>query len=472
MKYSLNEIHKMHTDAAGRNDVKTLKKCESLYDQILNQEPDNWTTLFLLAGIYLYFGRNGVAIALLNRVTQLKPACAEAWNNLGTAYQRQFHSIKAAAALKKCVELKPQDSDAWNNLGTLHINEGSAIRGIPHFERAIKLNPDNIHAHWNHALALLECGDYERGFQEYAWGLRSSDRLHRTYGAPDWDGERVGTLVVYGEQGIGDEIMFASMIEEAKARCDRLIFDCHPRLKALFERSFGIECHGTRKEKITPWAAGTVIDASCPIGGLGEFFRRSIDDFPREAYLTPKASLVDAMLDRLVALPTGINVGIGWRGGKHKTRTEKRSMGLDDMLPILQTKGVNFISLQYTPEAKAEIDDFMKANPDITIHHWPEIIQADDYDATAALVYALDLVISVNTSAVHLSGAMGAECWTLTPVRKAWRYYSPDGKAMSWYGSVRLFQQEIDGEWTPVIERVAVELGYRANPVAAVAVGA
>lgn len=466
--YTIGDIHKLHTEASARNDIKTLKKCEALYSQILDQEPDNWMPLFLMSGIFLQTGRNGMAIALLNRAVQIKPDCAEAWNNLGTAYRRQFKDDKAEAALTRCVELKPEDSDAWNNLGTIHINEGTAVKGIPLFEKALALNPDNIHAHWNYALALLELGRYEQGFREYAWGLKSADRLHRTYGAPDWDGKPIDTLVVYGEQGIGDEIMFASIIPEVVKGVGELIFDCHPRLVNLFERSFGVKCHGTRKEQITEWAGDVDIDASCPIGGLAEFYRHGVDDFPREPYLIADDDLTDKMMNRLADLPAGMNIGIGWKGGKHKTRTSMRTTGLEALLPILQTRGVNFISLQYTPETQAEIDAFHVDHPEITIHHWPEVVQAVDYDETAALVSALDLVIAVNTSVVHLCGALGVPCWTMTPVRKAWRYYSPDGKdgeQMTWYGTVKQYQQTTDGEWTSVVENIAADLRDQAMPL-------
>lgn len=457
MRYSLGDIHRMHLEASERNDFKTLKKCEGLYLQILDQEPDNWTVLFLISGIYLATERNGLAIALLNRAASLKPGCAEVFNNLGTAYKRQYKHAEAERALRRAIELKPDDTDQWNNLGTMHINEGSPEQGLPAFDRALRLDPNNVHAHWNRALALLEMGRYAEGFKEYAWGLKSADRQHRTYGAPDWDGKHVGTLVVYGEQGIGDEIMFASLIEEARQRCDRLVFDCHPRLVSLFERSLGVECHGTRKDEITPWAAEIQIDAACPIGGLAQFFRRSFSDFPRTAYLQPDPERMDAMKKRLESLPTGLNVGIGWKGGKHKTRTTARSMTLDDMTPMLQLPNINWISLQYTPEASEEIAEYKKRTG-LEIHHWPEVVNANNYDETAALVSALDLVISVNSSVVHLAGAMGQLCWTMTPVRKAWRYYSPDGSRMAWYGSVEQFTQERDGDWTAVIDRIVGEL--------------
>lgn len=447
----------MHIQASKRNDVKTLKKCEGLYMQILDQVPDNWTVIFLLSGIYLATGRNGLAIAMLNRAAALKPDCAEIFNNLGTAYKRQFRHDEAERAFQRAIDINPDDTDHWNNMGTLHINEGSPEKGVPLFERAIELAPDNIHAHWNLSLALLELGEYERGFKEYAWGLKSENRQHRTYGAPDWDGSHVGTLVVYGEQGIGDEIMFASLINEAKQRCDRLIIDCHPRLVGLFSRSFGVECHGTRKKTVTPWAADIQIDAACPIGGLAQFFRRSIDDFPCTPYLTHDEARASTIKKRLDGLPRGLNIGIGWIGGKHETRTTARSMTLDDMTPMLQLPNINWVSLQYTPEAAEEVAEYEKRTG-LKIHHWPEIINAEDYDETAALVSALDLVICVNTSAVHLCGALGQPCWTMTPVRKAWRYYSPDGSRMAWYGSVVQFEQERDGDWSGVIDRIVGEL--------------
>jgi ADP-heptose:LPS heptosyltransferase len=129
-------------------------------------------------------------------------------------------------------------------------------------------------------------------------------------------------------------------------------------------------------------------------------------------------------------------------------------MSLQTILKAFEGVDANLISLQYDEGAAEDC----KGTP---VHHWPDYVAAKEYERTAALVSALDLVVTVNTSAVHLCGALGKECITLTPKRKAWRYYSPDGSTMPWYRSVTIYEQKTDGDWADVLGDVNKELRAR-----------
>jgi hypothetical protein len=344
---------------------------------------------------------------------------------------------------------------------------------MEHLNLAISLDPNHSQAHWNRSLANLEMGDYENGFKEYGWGKRAEVRMNRNFSTreiPEWDGTPGQTVIVYGEQGIGDEIMFASMIPEMMRDCKQVIFDCHKKLHRLFAASFpDIDIYATREDENITWPVLVgpdgkpqdryPVDAKIAIGDVPQFYRNKIEDFPGTPYIkcTPKSEmkwgkvLADKFSD---GKPV---IGINWIGGHKKTRVEVRSMKLEQWLPILQLDA-HFVSLQYTAGCEDEIREF-ESKYGIQIHHWPQAAQSDHYDDAAGIVANLDLMLTCCSSVVHLAGSMGVPTWVLTPSRPAWRYRL-DLDYMPWYGkTVTLFRQQHGSvEWEPVIEEVAENL--------------
>ena len=171
-------------------------------------------------------------------------------------------------------------------------------------------------------------------------------------------------------------------------------------------------------------------------------------------YLRADPTKVDRWRARLAALGPGPAVGISWRGGTARTRTERRSLSLPALLPLLREAGFHFVSLQYGPDAAAEVARFA-AESGISVHHWQEAI--DDYDETAALATALEAIVSVCTAVVHLGGALGRPVWVATPRVPEWRY-GTSGERMPWYPSVRLLRQAEGEGWTPVIDALRRQL--------------
>lgn len=175
-----------------------------------------------------------------------------------------------------------------------------------------------------------------------------------------------------------------------------------------------------------------------------------VEHFPRhQGYLRADPERVQYWKDRLAQLGAGPKIGIGWRGGLPHTRFPVRSLSLSQFSPILAVPGVQAVSLQYTNCAD-EIAAF-NAQTQNPVHHWPEAIA--DYAETAALVSALNVVISVCTAVVHLGGALGRPVWVMAPYVAEWRY-GREGPDMIWYPSVRVFRQPKAGGWSPVVSAV------------------
>ncbi len=307
----------------------------------------------------------------------------------------------------------------------------------------------------------------------------------RNYHGPDgmtpwWDGKTKGLLVIHGEQGLGDEIMFMSCIPDVLATGCDVVIECAPRLERLFKRNF--EAHSRGPTKLSPplvvgthkldgseWIADTPPtehdgawgygkpDFKIAMGSLPKFFRRTEESFPRVPYLTGDAARAQE-IQKMVPANGQPRVGISWQGGVERTHVWLRSLPLPNLKLLLQ-QPVNWVSLQYTPDAAKEVAEF-EAESGIKIHHWPEIVEAPaDYDETAAVVAGLDLVITVCQSVIHLCGAMGVPCWVLTPAKPDWRL-GLTRSSPAWYGPhVRLFRRAPEDEdWGPVLERIAGEL--------------
>jgi hypothetical protein len=303
-------------------------------------------------------------------------------------------------------------------------------------------------------------GDYGRGWVDYESRLLSAKQPPRSRRLPRWHGGALGgrTLLVYGDQGLGDEIMFASCLKEVAREAGRCIIECAPKLVPLFARSFaGAEVYA--------WAwdgpvadDGRDADLEIPLSSLPLYRRRSLADFPAHSgYLVADAARIDHWRARLASLGRGLKVGISWRGGTYKTRTSKRSIPLEHWLPILRVPGVQFVSLQYTKDTAGELSALREAHG-VEVTHWPEAI--DDYDETAALMSALDLTISVCTAVIHLGGALGRPVWVMVPMGPEWRYGFA-GERMPWYPSVRLVRQREIGNWAGVVTAVAERLTER-----------
>jgi tetratricopeptide (TPR) repeat protein len=434
-----------------------LETAEGIFNFLMNNDVDNVYVLFHLATVQMVRGNRGVAIQMMERVVHLLAEFPEAWNNLGYLYEHENFRDKALACFNKALAICPDATEFWNNLATLYVNEGNPDKAIEYCTKAIEYDENNTDAHWNRALAYLENRNWVDGFEEYQWGLKDEGkRKKRNYAGegetPEWEGTADKSVVVYGEQGLGDEIMFASCFPDLEKAGAKVIYDAHPRLMKTMRRSFDFPVYGTRKKEELYWPGFETIDAKLAIGSMARFFRKTDQDFPRTPYLKPDPEAVARWKEKLDTISNRPKIGISWKGGSKTTRRDLRSIPLEQWMPIFNAVNCEWISLQYT-EGAPYVIKALEEQTGVHIHHWQDCI--DDLDESyAGLFPALDLVISVCTSAVHLCGAMGVKCWCLTPSAPAWRYAIKG--PMPWYGSVKMYRQK--GSWEKVIERVAKDL--------------
>lgn len=380
--------------------------------------------------------------------------------NLGLALRELGDLDGALAVLETALRDAPQDALLLKNMALVVQDQGDYSAGIRLLDRCLEVHPADADAHFARSLLLLAQGnDYVTAWEDYEHRLRSLAQPPYPFRFPRWDGQQLDheRLIITAEQGIGDEIMFAGCFRDVLSRARRVDIVCADKLVALFKRSFRTAMIVPQSVALQREAAGWRYDYQIPVASLGRLFRRQIADFPMHTgYLRVNEATLTTWRERLQRLGPGLKVGIAWSGGTLRTRAQLRSIPLSQWEPVLRSPGCRFVSLQYRPE-ESERNAVSQALG-IRIEDWGETL---DYDATAALVAGLDLVISVQTAAVHLAGAMNVPVWGLISACPEWRY-GINGPSMPWYPSVTLFRQVKRGAWNPVLSEVGRRLSVLA----------
>jgi len=250
--------------------------------------------------------------------------------------------------------------------------------------------------------------------------------------------------------------MFASCFQEVVEQAEVCTIECDKRLTPIFSRSFPGAVFIEREKK--PDAHSSHIphtDVVIPIGSLPGIFRPDFDAFPQKSYLIPDPEKVRTWLDRLKTLGEGLSIGISWRGGAKQEVIRKRSILLEQWDKLFSLSGVHFINLQYG-DCAHELKE-AKEKLGVTIYDWEDADPLKDLDNFAAEIAALDLIVSVDNSTVHMAGALGKPVWVLLPYVPEWRWMLNREDSI-WYPSMRLFRQPSHGVWESVIARVKGEL--------------
>jgi tetratricopeptide (TPR) repeat protein len=453
--------------AAGR-----LQEAMTYYSRALEIDPYFTEAYNNLGNVYLETNQPATARDFLQRAVELTPNFAEACNNLGKALSETGFFDEAISYCQKAIEIKPNYAEAHYNLGTLYKEKNRLEEARESFEKAIEIKPDFADAHWNLSLVLLLAGNFGEAWSEYEWRwqIKEFPSRRNNFDLPVWQGSPTEgkTLFIYTEQGVGDEIMFASCLPDIIGQAKLCIVECRKRLVRLFARSF------PGATVIQPVANTNTYPPNLPkadfrvaIGSLPGFLRPDLTSFPgRRHYLIPDAHLVKIWKERIKRLGEGIKIGISWRGGRDPKVKRIRSIGLVQWASVLAVPGAHFINLQYG-ECSSELKE-LKEITGISVHDWEDADPLKDLENFAAEIAALDLVISVDNATVHMAGALGICVWVLLPFAPDWRWMLKREDS-PWYPTMRLFRQYYPGDWESVLAKVRNELqrviegGHRAG---------
>jgi tetratricopeptide (TPR) repeat protein len=390
------------------------------------------------------------AVACYERALALKPDRIEVLSNLGTAKHAQDLLDEAVACYERALALKPDYAEAHHNMGCVLFSLGNVDEALARHRRALAIQPDYPQARFAESLAQLAKGDFAAGWHNYEsrWTTKDHDTPMRAYAQPLWAGEKLasGRLLIWGEQGIGDEIMFAGLIPDVIRTGNLCVLDCIERLKPLFARSFPeIEVVSGASD-----ISDSDIAAHLPAGSLPALFRTSEAAFgcaTSSPYLIADPSERKSFRNRYA---DGKRlVGLAWHTNNRKTG-RGRSMDLSLLAPLFARSDIRWVSLQYGDHDALE-GQAAAASAPILIDR--SVDQFRDMDVFAAQIAALDLVVTIDNSTAHLAGALGVPVWLLLPYAADWRWMDA-GESSPWYPGMRLFRQPKLRDWPAVVKKV------------------
>jgi Flp pilus assembly protein TadD len=437
-------------------------EAEAAFRGVLAAHPRHPAALKNLGVLLMEQSRHVDGLAVADTALAEEPDHRQALLLRGAALAGAGRAEDAVAAYEQALAARPDDHEALTQLGLAQAALQQYEAALAALDRAVALRPDDPFARSRRGTLRLQLRDFG-GWADYEARLDLRRFLARSGGVitPAIAGALVRSsataaalagrrVLLLGEQGIGDQLMFASMVPDLARTAAAVSCVCDARLVRLLANSFeqvrfdGPETAQIRRDEI---------DAVLAVGSLGGMFRTREADFPGSPYLRPGPAVREAWARRLGPASGRLRVGLSWRGGLPSTRRNERSLSLEQLQPLLALPGCEFVSLQYGDVA-AEV---AAAGAPIRVFPPQEI---EDFEDLSGLVANLDLVVSVQTALVHLAGAVGKACLTLVPHNPEWRY-GARGEDMPWYGAVRLFRQDAPGGWAPVIERVAEALRQR-----------
>lgn len=391
----------------------------------------------------------------IRRAIAIDPDLAEARLTLGNILKAQGDVAEAAASYRDALRLKATFAEAEFNLGNLWRDNGRYPEALAAYDRALAIRPEYGDARWNRALALIGAGELARGFDEYEWRFRQGDRLEPPTlpGGPLWTGEPVAgkRVLVWREQGLGDEVLFLTALPDLIAAGARAIVVVSPRLVGMTRRAFpDAQVIGSEPGALD----GIDYDLQVPMGSLPRWFRRSRSAFGNPGPLfRPLEAERTKWQARLAALPPGKRVGICWRSGLMTAVRSRNYAGWDRWLPVLRLPGITWVNLQYD-ECGAEIAE--AAAGGVTIHRWEGDDLRNDLESVLGLTAALDAVVTAPTAVSSFAGAVGAPTVQLDS-GSDWTTFGEDRSP--WLPSLRLVRKGFgEASWDPALDRLAGRL--------------
>lgn len=439
-------------EALSHEQAGRLDEAEQIIAFVIGEKPDYVPALFQAS--ILSYKRKQVqeAIERLERALALAPNEALLHRNMCELYRSQLLLDKAIFHGRRAVELAPDDAGANYNLGVVHYDRMEIDEAIAYSRRALALDPAMASAHFELAEALLLSGEFEEGWREYEWrfDLPNSPRLLPPTDRPLWDGKPMpnGTVMLIGDQGFGDTIQFCRYIPQVALRCKNIIMACSSEMKPIVMQQNGAMQYFDRWENVPAF------DAYCPLSGLPRLFETDLNSIPAPVpYVRPDPAKVAYWRKRLEELmPRGYQtIGIVWAGRPTHGNDFNRSMSLRDLAPLGQLENTVLVSLQMGP-AMAQISNYYGSAPLVNLG-----AEITDFADTMAILAVIDRVVAVDTSIVHLAGAMGRPVSVLLPFAPDWRWLR-DRSDSPWYPSVQLFRQIKNGVWTEPVHAVANNL--------------
>jgi pentatricopeptide repeat protein len=444
---SADHFHRLHIDAP--DDTNIWNGCIVSYLKLGNfevatqflkkmvsknpEDYESWLNLCFAAGSA---GQHADTLFYAMQALELKPLDTRSHNNLGCALLGMRRYKDALMSFQTALTIEPGNLDSLSNIATIYSLTGNTELALETYEQCLKFSDQGSEYHdtikYRMSFDLLRIGDLKQGWQMYDYGFKPVDMRSRSpkrhFPVPLWDGRELKEerLLVWREQGLGDELLFFGALRDVQKHVKHLIIECDPRLVKSMQRSFPAATVRAQSVRNAPQLPPMFddFDYQIPAGSLMALFRNSIEDFrSTEAYIKPDTERVIEFKKRLAALPHRYKIGICWRSGTLNAERNSSYTPISDWEPILRLPNVDIINLQYG-DCREELDN-VQAHFGITIHQWDDLNLKDDLDGVFSLAACLDHVVSVTTAPSVMAAAVGTPTSVLMP-RSAWTLFGSD----------------------------------------------
>jgi len=434
-------------------DLKRPAEAIAAFDAALAAEPRHVQALVNRSNARAELGQAELAMAGYDAALTLAPGHPLALYNRGNALRQLGRFAEAVADYDRALAVMPAHRNGWINRGLSLAALNRHREAVESYGRVLAASADDADAHFNAALSLLTLGDYARGFAEYEWrwkrtGMTPRKDLRR----PLWLGETLlagKAILLHAEQGLGDTVQFVRYVPLLARQGARVILEAPPELKELLSSVDGVAAVVARGEALPPH------DLHCPLASLPLAFKTALETIPAELpYLRVSESRLAKWRARIEALPSP-RIALAWSGRATHVNDRNRSIALAELELLLGMSGLSIVSVQ---RELRPADAERLANDRRILHLGDEL---SDFGDTAAVLTLVDLLVSVDTSVVHVAGALGRPAAVLLPFQPDWRW-TLDREISPWYPHVSLLRQPQPGDWSDVIARLCAGL---ANPM-------
>ena len=468
-------LHLLHEERP--EDIDVLRLCGNayaklghfdiaikFYKRVINLNKDDYETWLDLTYAAAAGQQNTEALYYATQAIALKPEDPRAHLNLGGALNGAGRLDDAMYCFETVLQLESNNISAMSNIALIHEKKGNHDAALDQLKKCTKLvnsgSQQEAELFYKMSYPLLYKGDLKNGWAMYEYGFAPNNSLSRgpkrKFNIPKWEGQPIHgkRLLVWREQGLGDELMFLHALPEAFNLCEDIIVECESRLASLFQRSFP-NCT-VRAQNFSPLSGYSEIedfDYHIPAGSLMNIFRLNISDFSHgKNYLVPDPSRVSEFKQRLEPFKSKKLVGICWRSGNVSVERNIYYAPITSWVPVFETENVAFVNLQYG-DCSQEVES-IKQEFGIELLQWPDIDLRNDLESVAALIANLDCVVSVGTAVAQLTGAVGTPLLLLTS--KDWSFLGQN--YYPWFQNVDVCCSDFGQPIEPLIPEMAAKL--------------
>jgi FKBP-type peptidyl-prolyl cis-trans isomerase 2/lipoprotein NlpI len=426
-------------------DKGQLDEAIPLYQQAIKLNPKHSGAFYNLGVVFQKLGQIDKAIVYYEIAIGLTQNLIEAHHNLGIAYKDKGQFDEAIICFQRVLQLQPDHANAYYNLGNTLVAKGQFTEAMQCYRKAVEINPGHADAHWSIGLIHLRLGHFDDGWKAYEkrWELKDV-MVKPRFEQPEWDDQRIDglTILLYAEQGLGDTIQFVRYVPFVAERGAKVIVECQKELVSLLTNTAGVSQVVAKGEQYPDF------DIHYPLLSLPLRFGTTAGTIPSKIpYINTNPALVQKWRSKIGSDNSPVKVGLVWAGNPKLKFGHSRSCSLGAFAPLADRDDVSFYSLQ-VGDASGQAKDAPAGMQ--LVDYTGEI---KDFADTAAFIQNLDLIISVDTAAAHLAGALGKPVWTLLPFVADWRWML-EREDSPWYPTMRLFRQPAPADWESVIVRV------------------